>query len=113
MRSIWEKSCERAPGVQSSRARMVRRIGGYYRCAHHDGVLHLCHMSDTLTVRLPDELKKQLRAAARRRGMPVNRLIREQIERLVRSSDSQPWMKYAGTLSGPRDLSSRKGYSRR
>jgi len=27
-------------------------------------------------------------------------------------NEEPAWMKYAGTMSGPKDLSSRKGYSR-
>ncbi len=68
-------------------------------------------MSSTLTIRLPEELIEQLRKKARRTGLPVNRVVRLAVENDLRH-DEPPWMKYAGTVSGPKDLSSRKGYSR-
>jgi hypothetical protein len=68
-------------------------------------------MSNTLTIRLPEELLEQLRKKARRTGLPVNRVVRQAVENDLRH-DEPPWMKYAGTVNGPRNLSSRKGYSR-
>ncbi|MGH9670517.1 MAG: ribbon-helix-helix domain-containing protein [Terriglobales bacterium] len=71
-------------------------------------------MSDTITVRLSSELKERLKATARRAGIPVNRLVRDGIEDLVKGDTSKPWMKYAGILkNGPRNLSSRKGFSKK
>ena len=74
-------------------------------------VLQYCHMSNTLTIRLPEELLEQVRDRARRTGLPVGRVVRESLEKTLGSAEPA-WMKYAGTMSGPRDLSSRKGYSR-
>jgi predicted transcriptional regulator len=69
-------------------------------------------MSNTLTIRLPQELLERLHEKARRAGLPVNRVVRNSLE-ITLTEDSEPaWMKYAGTVSGPRNLSSRKGYSR-
>ena len=68
-------------------------------------------MSNTISIRLPEELLKRLRDKSRRTGLPVNRVVRQAVENDLRH-DEPPWMKYAGTLSGPKDLSSRKGYSR-
>ena len=70
-------------------------------------------MSDTLTIRLPRELKARLKATARRAGVPVNQLVRDGIENLLNGRDARPWMKCAGMIkNGPPDLSSRKGFSK-
>jgi len=68
-------------------------------------------MGDTITIRLPEALQKRLKERARRTGLPVNRIVRESLESTL-EKDEPAWMKYAGTFSGPRDLSSRKGYSK-
>lgn len=71
-------------------------------------------MSNTLTIRLPEELLDRLREKARRVGMPISRMVRESIEASLEPNISQAWRKYAGILKdGPPDLSSRKGYSRK
>jgi len=71
-------------------------------------------MSNTLTIRLPEELLDRLREKARRAGLPVSRMVRESIEASLESGKNQAWRKYAGILKdGPPDLSSRKGYSRK
>ncbi|HTS08804.1 MAG TPA: hypothetical protein VMP68_24760, partial [Candidatus Eisenbacteria bacterium] len=58
-----------------------------------------------------EALQKRLKERARRTGLPVNRIVRESLESTL-EKDEPAWMKYAGTFSGPRDLSSRKGYSK-
>ena len=68
-------------------------------------------MSKTLTIRLPDELQRRVREKARRTGIPIGRIVCDSLEKTL-DKDEPAWMKYAGTFSGPRDLSSRKGYSR-
>jgi len=68
-------------------------------------------MGDTITIRLPEALQKRLKERARRTGLPVNRIVRESLESTL-EKDEPAWMKYAGTFNGPRDLSSRKGYSK-
>jgi predicted DNA-binding protein len=68
-------------------------------------------MGNTLTIRLPEDLQRRLRERARRTGLPVGRIVCDSLEKTL-DKDEPAWMKYAGTLSGPRDLSSRKGYSR-
>lgn len=68
-------------------------------------------MGNTLTVRLPEELQKRLREKSRRTGLPIGRIVRESLENTL-DKNEPAWMKYAGTFTGPRNLSSRKGYSR-
>ncbi len=70
-------------------------------------------MSDTITVRLPEDLAEWLRSTARKTGVPVGRLVREQLERAKEETGSKPFMRYCGIMSGPPDLSSRKGFSRK
>jgi hypothetical protein len=75
-------------------------------------------MSNTLTVRLPEELLERLKEKSRITGLPAGRLVRLSLEATLsdeKDKDKQPrWMKYAGILKdGPPDLSSRKGYSRK
>lgn len=68
-------------------------------------------MSNTLTIRLPEEIQRRLREKARRTGLPIGRIVCESLAKTL-DRDEPAWMKYAGTFSGPRNLSSRKGYSR-
>ena len=73
-------------------------------------------MSNTLTIRLPEELLERLREKSRITGLPAGRLVRMSLEEtLAKEKDKDaPWRKYAGILKdGPPDLSSRKGYSRK
>jgi len=68
-----------------------------------------------LTLRVPEDLAQWLADTSRRTGIPVGQLVREQIERARReeaNDDQRPFLRYAGTLRGPKDLSSRKGFSR-
>jgi hypothetical protein len=76
-------------------------------------VLQFCHMADTITIRLPDDLADWLRSTARKTGIPVGRLVREELERAKNESGDKPFMKYCGSISGPPDLSTRKGFSRK
>jgi hypothetical protein len=76
-------------------------------------VLQFCHMSNTLTIRLPEEMLEWLREISRVTGIPVGRLIREKLEEAKKQSGKQQFMRHAGTISGPPDLSARKGYSRK
>jgi len=72
-------------------------------------------MSNTLSIRLPQELLERLREKARRTGLPVGRVVRHFVESGLsgEKDKEQLWMKYVGTVDGPSDLSSRKGFSRK
>jgi predicted DNA-binding protein len=77
-------------------------------------VLQYIHMSNTLTIRLPEELLERLREKSRRTGLPMGRVVRQSLEAALEPDVNQAWRKYAGILKdGPPNLSSRKGYSRR
>ena len=80
-------------------------------------VLQFIHMGNTLTIRLPEELLERLREKARRTGLPVGRVVRQFVEsglsEDVPASRNQAWRKYVGIIKGgPRDVSTRKGFSR-
>ena len=70
-------------------------------------------MSHTFTIRLTDELVDWLRETSRRTGIPVGRLIREQLETAKAKGGKQRFLRHAGAIAGgPPDISSRKGFSR-
>jgi hypothetical protein len=70
-------------------------------------------MEDTITVRITSDLAAWLKTTARKTGVPVGRLVRDQLERAKRETGDKPFLRHAGSISGPADLSSRKGYSRK
>lgn len=73
-------------------------------------VLHFEQMSNTITVRLPDDLAEWLDAASRKAGVPRGRIVRDQLQ-LARKREKRPFMRLAGSIEGPRNLSERKGFS--
>jgi len=69
-------------------------------------------MSNTITVRIPEDLAEWLDETARKTGVPKGRIIRNQLER-ARQSEAQPFLRLAGAVNGPANLSTRKGFSRK
>lgn len=69
-------------------------------------------MSNTLTIRLPDDLARWLEETSRESGLPRGRIVKMELERAQKNS-SKPFMRLAGTIEGSPDLSSRKGFSRK
>jgi hypothetical protein len=70
-------------------------------------------MGHTITVRLDRELAEWLEREARRTGVAQGKIVREQLEKARASAASQPFMRLAGIVrGGPRDVSTRKGFSR-
>lgn len=69
-------------------------------------------MSHTITVRLSKELAAWLEQTASRTGVPQGRIVREQLERARAGRGERSYMRLAGSVRGPRDLSARKGFSR-
>jgi hypothetical protein len=69
-------------------------------------------MSNTITVRLNEDLAAWLEAAAARRGVSQGKLIRDQLEKARASGEAQGFMRLAGAVEGPKNLSRRKGFSR-
>jgi len=70
-------------------------------------------MSNTITIRLSEELATWLKSTSRKTGVPVGRLVREELERAKRENGNKPFMRHCGSIDGPPDLSSRKGFSRK
>jgi predicted transcriptional regulator len=69
-------------------------------------------MGQTITVRLTKELAAWLEHAAAKTGVSQGKIIRDQLERARASARQQTFMRLAGTIRGPKDLSTRKGFSR-
>ena len=69
-------------------------------------------MGHTITVRLTSELAEWLEETAARTGISQGQLVREQIERAKTAAADRAFMKLAGSVRGPRDLSRRKGFSK-
>ena len=61
---------------------------------------------------LTPELSEWLERVARRSGVPQGRIIRDQLEK-ARGGEKKPFMRLAGAVSGPQDLSLRKGFSKK
>ena len=68
-------------------------------------------MSQTLTVRLPEELAVWLEESAARAGVSQAQIVREQLEKARAGDDRKPFMRLAGMVEGDSDLSTRKGFS--
>ncbi len=69
-------------------------------------------MSHTITIRLTPDLAKWLETASKRSGVPQGKLIREELEKARGSASHGGFMRLAGAISGSRDLSRRKGFSK-
>jgi hypothetical protein len=80
---------------------------------NNSSVLQTCQMRKAITIRLPKELDAWLEQASKRSGIPRGRIIREQLEKARNGSAEPSLMKLAGSVRGARDLSARKGFSRR
>lgn len=71
-------------------------------------------MSNTLSVRLPDDLAAWLKETADRTGQSQGEFVRVQLEKARAVSGEKPWMALAGKAKGlPKDLSSREGFGKR
>lgn len=70
-------------------------------------------MGHTLTVRLDKNLAAWLEAEAARTGVSQGKIVRDELERARKTRGSKPFMRLAGTIDGPKDLSQRKGFSDR
>jgi len=68
-------------------------------------------MSQTITIRLTPELTEWLAERRRQTGLPASRIIRHQLERAQSETGKQRFLRHAGKISGPQDLSSRKGFA--
>jgi hypothetical protein len=69
-------------------------------------------MSHTITIRLSKELATWLEDVAAQSGVPQGKIVRDQLEKAKAASARQSFMRLAGSVRGPKDLSSRKGFAR-
>jgi hypothetical protein len=69
-------------------------------------------MSHTITVRLTKDLADWLEQVAARSGVSQGKLIRDQLEAARARRGAKGFMRLAGSVRGPEDLSERKGFSR-
>jgi hypothetical protein len=69
-------------------------------------------MGQTITIRLTKELADWLEQTAAETGVSQGKLVRDQLERAKAAASRQSFMRLAGSVRGPRDLSTRKGFSR-
>lgn len=74
-------------------------------------VIQTWQVGDTITVRLPPELALWLERTSAQSGLPRGRIIREQLERAMAKQPQQAFLRLAGAIEGPVDLSTRKGFS--
>jgi hypothetical protein len=69
-------------------------------------------VSHTITVRLTEALAAWLEETSRKTGLSQGQIIRDQLERSKADTSGKTFLRLAGAVRGPRDLSSRKGFSR-
>ncbi len=67
-------------------------------------------MSNTITIRLPEELEDWLTEESRVTGIPKGRIVREQLERMRTQRARQPFLDLAGCVEGSPDLSRKRGF---
>ena len=63
-------------------------------------------------MRLTKDLADWLEETARKSGIPQGKIIRDQLER-AKAQGGKSFMRLAGVIDGPRDLSKRKGFAKR
>ena len=69
-------------------------------------------MSHTLTIRLDHELAAWLEDEALKTGVAQGKIVRDALQTAKAARARQPFMRLAGAARGPRNLSTRKGFSR-
>lgn len=70
-------------------------------------------MGNAITVRLDEETAEWLAEAARKSGVSQGKIIRDQLARLRQGKGEKPFMRWAGSVAKPADLSSRKGFAKK
>lgn len=75
-------------------------------------MLRFVYMGQTLTIRLTRRLAEWLERTAAETGRSQGEIIREQLEHAREGKSSKPFMRLAGSVQGPKNLSRRKGFSK-
>ena len=69
-------------------------------------------MSHTVAIRVSKELAAWLEDTAAKTGVSQGKIVRDQLEKAKAMAGTQKFMRLAGSVKGPKGLSSRKGFSR-
>lgn len=69
-------------------------------------------MSKTMSIRLGEELARWVDEQARATGRSQGSLVKEALQKARQAERTKPFMKLAGSVDGPKDLSRRKGFSK-
>ena len=76
--------------------------------------LHFWRMGHTITVRLDRDLATWLAHESEKTGVSQGKIVRDQLEKAKATRSAQSFMRLAGVVrGGPRDVSTRKGFSRK
>jgi predicted DNA-binding protein len=70
-------------------------------------------MSHTFTLRLTKELTKWLEATSKQSKRPIGAIIRSLIEKAKEDKNESSFMHLAGAIEGHKNLSKRKGFSKK
>ena len=84
-----------------------RKVEGFQNVSYGltDEIYSLVHESE-------EDLAEWLEHEAAKTGVPRGQIVREQLEK-AKAASAQPFMRLAGSIQGTRDLSRRKGFSKR
>jgi hypothetical protein len=74
--------------------------------------LTITQMSNTITVRLPKDLRKWLETESRVTGLPKGQIVRDQLELSRTRKARQPFLDLAGSIEGSPQLSRKRGFER-
>lgn len=70
-------------------------------------------MGHTLTIRVTKDLADWLEETAKRTGVSQGKIVRDQLEKARSGRSGQSFLRLAGCVDGARDLSTRKGFSKK
>ena len=68
-------------------------------------------MNHKITIRLGPNLVEWLSAKSAQTGLSQSRIIRDELEKAKAGNFDKSFMLFAGAIRGPRNLSTRKGFS--
>jgi len=70
-------------------------------------------MSRKVTIRISDEIAEWLRERSRRQGISMSRIVLTELEQAMLAAEAESPTAIIGSVRGlPRNLSTRKGFSR-
>ena len=92
--------------MHKAHVKQIQQNGGGLK----SGCITIMSMSNTLTIRLPEELNHWLESEARLTGIAKGRIVREQLELLRTKTMRQPFLDLAGSIEGTPELSTKRGF---